>query len=212
MTTTPAATADLGPGSACRPADPTALLADCSKLCAWPLSSASYDVTHALGCGAFSAAFLALRRSAYERDSLVCLKVTPRYSDQPSRELEVMLLLRDCAGVARLHEHFFVLSEDGEAQMVLVMEAFHTDLRRFIADTHEESRLVQGRHVGRQLARALAHVHALGVVHRDLKSLGFTRLVPRRHQVEVLLVPMRLQASSRARLRPGAVVREDAVV
>ena len=30
---------------------------------------------------------------------------------------EVMLLLRDCAGVARLHEHFFVLSEDGEAQM-----------------------------------------------------------------------------------------------
>ena len=29
-----------------------------------------------------------------------------------------MLLLRDCAGVARLHEYFVVLGEGGEAQMV----------------------------------------------------------------------------------------------
>ena len=149
------------------------LLADPSKLHAWPCSAASYSVLRPLGQGAFSRVFLARRTSAFEASQLVALKVTPRYADPiktPSRELEVMLLLRDSPHVCHLLEYFFLVGEKA-SHSVLVLEAFTCNLRSIVMEPPVlVSRLRQARAVGQQLSRALSHMHGLGVIHRDIKT------------------------------------------
>ena len=160
--------------------DLSALLSSPARLKAWPCSSASYEVGRLLGEGTFSRCFLAVKSSSWERPSRVALKLTPKYGPEPSRELEVMLLLRDAPHVApTLYEYFYALeapsdtSASGSCQLVLVMEAFDCTLRelngRLVRETERQSSLRAARAVGQQLAPALAHLHGLGVIHRDIK-------------------------------------------
>ena len=160
--------------------DYTSLLASPpSQLAAWPCSSASYHVTRLLGKGAFAACFAARKTSAWEAPSRVALKVLPRYSTKASRELEVNKLLRNAPGVApRLFEFFYLLGsgDSKTCHLVMAMEAYDTDLRALLrrwaaaAAEHRPSWLHLARRAGQQLAPALAHLHGLGILHRDLKT------------------------------------------
>ncbi|MEP7051923.1 MAG: serine/threonine-protein kinase [Pseudomonadota bacterium] len=92
------------------------------------------------------------------------------------------LFLREATALARLSHpnivHFFGLSEfDG--QLALVMELVHGEpLNELIARVRLESRrgplpalpLAQAWHYFAQLLGALASIHALGILHRDVKA------------------------------------------
>lgn len=60
----------------------------------WPLSSATYHITRKLGSGSFGSVFACVRKSAWEAPLHVAIKVAPRHSNEVSRELEMLLLLR----------------------------------------------------------------------------------------------------------------------
>lgn len=152
----------------------------------WPLSNAQYAVEAKLGTGTFGAVYSATRSSAWERPSRCALKVLPRSSTRRSRELEIMLAMRQYAehpSVLSLHEHFYTESPSQQSHhLVLVLPLYDGSLADFIYSTPTApkatplpqphapaTRLAAARHVGRQLASALAHVHALSIVHRDVK-------------------------------------------
>ena len=148
--------------------------------CSWPPSSASYTVTGRLGAGTFGVVFRARRTSERSsRSSDVALKVVPRYSLKSSRELEMMLTLCECphASVMQLVESFStkLLDTGCEARhfTVLVLPLYDSSLRDWLqamaSDTDAPTRLAHMQHIGKQLSAALAHVHALGICHRDVK-------------------------------------------
>ena len=157
--------------AALQPADCAALsrTTSVSDLAAWPCSSARYSITSLVGRGCFSSAYIAIRNDQSGHCEC-CLRVTRRFGDM-SRELEVMLLLRDCPGVCQLHEYFYLHSEaDASMRLVFVLDRYTSNLREHICATHGlVSRLRLCQRVGLQLASALSCVHALGVIHRDLK-------------------------------------------
>lgn len=147
---------------------------------AWPLTSASYAVIEHLGSGTFASAFAARRRSTWECEMDVALKVVRRHTADASRELEINCLLRDsrCPHVARCLEWFLISSSPSSLctplHLVLVLERFDEDLREHILRTGSTGRapawrLMQAQCIGRCLVAALAHVHALSIVHRDIK-------------------------------------------
>ena len=148
-------------------------------LAAWPLSSALFQVERRLGRGCFAAAYSAIRTSEHEQTSHVALKVVPRFTKEASRELEVMLRLRESSsvGVAVLNEYFFLKVAGADKggmpsawSLVMVLPQFDCNLCEFLACTADQApRLQQAQAVGRQLAAALSHVHALGIAHRDIK-------------------------------------------
>ena len=148
-------------------------------LAAWPLSSALFQVERRLGRGCFAAAYSAIRTSEHEQTSHVALKVVPRFTKEASRELEVMLRLRESSsvGVAVLNEYFFLKVAGAYKggmpsawSLVMVLPQFDCNLCDFLARTADQApRLQQTQAVGRQLATALSHVHALGIAHRDIK-------------------------------------------
>ena len=148
-------------------------------LAAWPLSSALFQVERKLGRGCFAAAYSATRTSEHEQTSHVALKVVPRFTKEASRELEVMLRLRESSsvGVAVLNEYFFLKVAGADKggmpsawSLVMVLPQFDCNLCDFLARTADQApRLQQAQAVGRQLAAALSHVHALGIAHRDIK-------------------------------------------
>ena len=143
---------------------------------AWPLSSASYHVLRTLGQGSFSTVFLAERSSAFEPVRTVALKVTPRYADPsrlPSREIEIMLALRNCPHATSIIEFFFVAVAGSTFHHVLVLDAYDCSLRELVCAEEacrHESRLHLARHCGRHLALALAYIHERHIIHRDVKA------------------------------------------
>lgn len=156
---------------------------------AWPLSAARYSIQKKLGCGAFAAAFAAVRSSDFEEPTHVALKVVPRFDSAASRELDVMLALREAEAsgnrgaksIVSLEEYFFVEAVTAAAatteavrsvwSLVMVLPQFDCNLVDYIFFTQDFApRLPLACHVGGQLASALAHVHALGIVHRDIKA------------------------------------------
>ena len=146
------------------------------RVAGWPCSSASYRIQRLLGRGGFADCFLALKTSAWETEpERVALKVCARYGTEMSREVEVLLMLRDVPHVApTLHEFFYVVSPT-TIHLVLVMDAYDATLRTLIEGLAEHtgarpSWLRMARRVGQHLAPALAHLHALSIIHRDIKS------------------------------------------
>ena len=169
-----------------------ALMAASDLLCSWqrgdvdlsafPLSGASYVVDRMLGKGSFASVFSAKRQSAFEPQTRVALKIMPRAvsSDADAnayegcRELEIMLKLRASAHIAQLNEYFFldVLMDEYYCQqrlLVLVLPQFDCNLGEYISLTSDTPRLPQAQHVAGHVAQALAYIHAMGFVHRDLK-------------------------------------------
>lgn len=160
--------------------DFSSLVASSASLKAWPCAGARYKVERLLGCGAFASCFVATKTSPrWEKPIEVALKVIPRYDKEVAREVEMMLLLRNTPHVApHLHEFFYVLGPDERTcHLCLAMELYDGTLRELVpawATTRAASAptpplLRLARRIGQQLAPALAHLHGLGVVHRDIK-------------------------------------------
>lgn len=144
---------------------------DVSSLAAWPLSNARYRIEGCLGSGCFGTVFQATRYAALEPPLTVALKVMKRHSiETESRELEVMLLLREAPGCVHLNEYFYMEPCAGMSTLVLALDICGRNLCTHIAQTHGAPRLQQVRAAGADLARALTHIHGLGIIHRDIKS------------------------------------------
>ena len=156
--------------------DFASLLAAPETLKGWPCSSASYKIERLLGRGSFGDCFLALKTSAWEKPAHVALKVSARYGVEMSREVEVLLLLRDAPDVVPTLLEFFYVASAHTCHLVLVMEAYDATLRTVIEGLAAEgekrtcSWLRLARRVGQHLSPALAHLHALSIIHRDVKS------------------------------------------
>ena len=182
-------------------------------LAAWPLSSALFHVERRLGQGCFAAAYSAIRTSEHEQTSRVALKVVPRFTKEASRELEVMLRLRESSsvGVAVLLEYFFLKvagavkgGKPAAWSLVMVLPQFDCNLCDFLARTADQApRLQQTQAVGRQLATALSHVHALGIAHRDIKPDNI--LVRDQHSDRTRLSAVLADFGHAKYVRPAAV-------
>jgi len=162
----------------------------------WPPGSATYKVSGWLGSGTFGAVFMARRLSLHDsRSCSVAVKVIPRYSFGSSRELEVMQILREQPHVAvmQLIECFSVASTEGSKARILtclVLPLFDSCLRTYLdqpehAAEHSdaEARLLRLQRIGMQLSSALAHVHSLRIIHRDLSACCARTEAPSRSQV-----------------------------
>jgi serine/threonine protein kinase len=151
----------------------------------WPPASATYKISGWLGSGTFGAVFKARRRSTHDnpsQSSSVAVKVIPRYSFASSRELEVMQILREKPHVAvmQLIECFSVASTEASAARILtclVLPLYDSCLRTYLdapehAAKHSDAvtRILRLQHIGGQLSSALAHLHALRIIHRDLSA------------------------------------------
>ena len=141
---------------------------------AWPLSNARYVPTARLGGGTFGNVFAATRISNWEKTSEVALKVVSRWSAHASRELELMLKLRERPhpNVISMHEYFFLGSPTGTLLLCQVMprylESLGSLLRRDPGNAY--GRVARAQAVGQDMAAALLHIHEThNIIHRDLK-------------------------------------------
>ncbi len=152
--------AEQSPGSRSRPATPPSALKAGQRL-------GPYEVLGLLGAGGMGEVYRA-RDARLERD--VALKLLPhdRFEDATGRAR----LIREARAAASLnHPCICTIYEVGEeaGQTYLAMELVDGEPLSVIA--HE--RALPAADVcryGEQIAEALAHAHAHGIVHRDLKS------------------------------------------
>lgn len=158
-----------------------------SELAGWPVASAAYTAEAMLGSGTFGLVLLARRHpSRWQACAPVAIKLTPRATNSVSRELAIMLQLRSAEaaehGIIRLEEFFFAALNPregtdggGRSQLILcqVLPLYDSSLRNHIdslsATLGPVGRIALARSVGRQLASALAYIHNLRIVHRDVK-------------------------------------------
>src|SRR6476659_10617659 len=127
----------------------------------------SYKILSAIGAGGMGEVYRA-RDTTLRRD--VAVKVLPALaSDDPQRRTR---LLHEARAAASLnHPNICTIHEVGEAEgrAYIAMEVVEGEpLNKRVADRPlPAGELVR---FGVQLADALAHAHARGIVHRDLKS------------------------------------------
>jgi len=128
---------------------------------------AQYEILGVLGAGGMGTVFRA-RDTTLRRDVALKVLTAPAGADRAAADR----LLREARAAAALtHPHICAVHEVGEAGGVpfIAMELVKGDtLDRLIA----RGRLPPDRvcRLGRQLAEALEHAHAHGVIHRDLKG------------------------------------------
>ncbi len=131
-----------------------------------------YEIQHELGRGGFGVVYAAFDRSRLQRS--VALKVIRLASNEPSEATELARLrffeeVRIAANLS--HNNIAGVHEAGESGEWVYMTqelAPGRDLRRIL---EEEGALPPHRAIAiaRQLCTGLAHAHARGVVHRDIK-------------------------------------------
>jgi len=100
----------------------------------------------------------------------VAFKVVPKSADR--RAARVARLLREAAAAARLsHPHIVQLHDVGQSECgpYLVLELLLGETLDHRLDEAGALPVLEALHVARDVAAALAHAHAAGVVHRDLK-------------------------------------------
>ena len=136
-----------------------------------PRTYGPYEIVRRLGVGGMAETFLALRRGPAGFEQRVCLKrVLPAYAEDEAftrrfeREARIAASLRH-AGIVSVVE--FGRAE-GSAYLALEL-VDGVDLRDDLA-SRDDRRLPAAvvARVGVDLAQALAHAHAAGVVHRDI--------------------------------------------
>lgn len=132
-----------------------------------PTRLGKYEILHQLGAGGMGAVYRAIDT---ETGREVALKVLPaEFANQPNK---LERFRREGKHGARLrHENIVALYEFGQSQgtYYLAMEYVDgTDLERWVK-RHGPMSPGAAIDVLTQLARALEHAHALGMVHRDVK-------------------------------------------
>ena len=141
---------------------------------AWPLTQPDFTIECLLGAGTFGRVFRAKRACAWGGCADVAVKVIPRRSTMPSREVSIMLELRE-----KSHPHLLALDEYffhtafGQLLLCMVTPLFEGSLNMWL-DAHAHDVGAVGlaltcRLVGNQLGSALAHMHLLDIIHRDVK-------------------------------------------
>ena len=171
-------------------------LAKQHRLPGWPLAPGRFEIDACVGTGTFGAVFRVHRVSGGSQETLA-MKAVRRASPTPSREVAVLLRLRQSPHehVLPLHEYFFASGEQGQLMLFTVTPYYDGSLTQLL-DKWKEERvsgtgscvrcgdakcgaaggcgdkshlLAASRLFGQQIASALSHTHAMGIAHRDLK-------------------------------------------
>lgn len=125
-----------------------------------------YEVLERVGFGAYSDVYRARRLS----DNLVvALKEVHDYQSA-FREIEALEILHNSPNVVVLHEYLWW--EDGNEDVVLVLEYLRTDLATVVREAERDGRGIGIGELKRWMVQILCGVdacHRNGIVHRDLK-------------------------------------------
>jgi len=184
------------------------------EACECPCCSGLYRERHKLGTGGFGEAALVQRAGRpYVVKSIACRTVNQ--ANQALLEAACLQRLRH-PGVVRFDEVFLHRPERGGCSAVIVMEfCAGGDLNDRLECSRGEAPLTERQHISflEQLVAALKHVHAAGILHRDMKSSNV--LVTRSDKAVKLadfglstlgLSPRRLTTSPRRMSRCGTAM------
>ena len=129
----------------------------------------NYDAQRMIGHGSFGAVFLA---KVGDTDETVAIKKVLQDKRFKNRELEIMKLLSKQSHpyVVRLQHHFYSKGQKpDDVYLNLVLEFIPETVYSIIKSYNRAKEAVPIFHVKAymyQLARALAHIHGLGICHR----------------------------------------------
>lgn len=138
-----------------------------------------YELREEIGSGAMGVVFKAYDR---ELDEIVVLKILPEdFATDPA----ALARFRHEAKAARKLAHPNIVrihdfGEDGGRRHISMEYVSGGDLKQFIHEHHASLTLSQRLQIIREVARALAHAHSEGVLHRDIKAANILLTPTRR--------------------------------
>lgn len=149
-----------------------------------PLQTISYSAERVIGNGSFGVVYQA---TVVESRETVAIKKVLQDQRFKNRELQIMTLV-DHPNVISLKHCFYSTGEQpNEIYLNLVMEYVpetvfrtvrnHTKAKKYVPLTHVRCYMYQ-------ICRSLAHIHSLGICHRDIKPQNLL-LNPRSHVVKL---------------------------
>ncbi|KAL6060683.1 glycogen synthase kinase 3 [Balamuthia mandrillaris] len=139
-----------------------------------PTSDLRLRLVRVLGSGCFGTVFEALPNAGdgemrpLDERSAVAVKRVRKRSDAPSRELEILWRVGSHPCCARLLGHFLSVDPDGRLYQNMVLEYMPCTLLQLLKERGSLP-VQQAKNYFRQLCQGLAHIHSLGICHRDLK-------------------------------------------
>lgn len=126
-----------------------------------------YTTSKVVGTGSFGSVFKAIRNDTGDTVGIKKVLLDKRYK---SRELQIMRLLHH-PNVIKLH-HYFKIDDDGKSYLHLVLDYVPDTIHRLIRhhkSTRQTLPILFVKMYVYQTCRALAHMHSMGICHRDIK-------------------------------------------
>lgn len=127
-----------------------------------------YTTSKIVGTGSFGSVFKATRLDTGE---IVGIKKVFQDRRFKNRELQIMQLLSH-PNIIKLHHCFMVTNEEDECYLHLVLDYVPDTVHRitrFYAQNQQPVPLLLVKLYIYQMCRALAHMHGIGICHRDIK-------------------------------------------